>query len=432
MPLPTSAEKPTPAGRDEQRPIRIAVLGSTGSIGVNTLAVIDHLTRSGQRRFEVVGLAAGRNAKRLDEQARQFRCPAVALAQTSTDARRLKTDGRAVFVGQDAAEQLIEACEPDYVVAAIVGVAGLPATLAAIRRGCTVALANKETLVAAGHLVMPLAAERGATILPIDSEHSAIFQCLPPAGDARQLRRVVLTASGGPFRDWPADRIATASPAQALQHPTWDMGPKITVDSATMMNKALEIIEAQHLFGLTPEQIDVVVHPQSVVHGFVEFSDHSVLAQLGPPDMRTPIQVALTWPNRQSGISDRLDWRKLSQLDFRPPDGERFPALKLAYRVMRAHPEAELPGEAGETPTHPVGSHGSTAGAVFNAANEAAVDAFLEHRIPFGRIVELVETALDICRPAPLLSLDDVMQADHAARQVVRQALDSPPADLDS
>jgi 1-deoxy-D-xylulose-5-phosphate reductoisomerase len=209
--------------------------------------------------------------------------------------------------------------------------------------------------------------------------------------------------------------MADATPEQALQHPTWEMGPKITIDSATMMNKALEVIEAHHLFGLPPEKIEVIVHPQSVVHGFVEFADHSVLAQLGPPDMRTPIQVALTWPDRVSAPSDRLDWTKLAQLDFQPPDGDRFPALKLAYRVMRASPPAP-------------GNQGSTAGAVFNAANEAAVAAFLEHRIRFGRIVGLVEAALDALPPRPLTSLDQVMQADAEARRFVAEALAEEPS----
>lgn len=410
------------------RPRRVVVLGSTGSIGVNALAVIEHLTRSGTQPFEVVGLAAGRNAKQLGDQARQFDCPAVALAQPGNrDALNQAT----VFVGDDAALKLIEHCRPDVVVAAIVGVAGLPATVAALRQGCTVALANKETLVAAGSWVMPLAAEHGATIIPIDSEHSAIFQCLqrgpgirdrgPGSGssasgvyepDPRTLipdpsvKRIVLTASGGPFRDWSTDRMAAATPAQALNHPTWDMGPKITIDSATMMNKALEIIEAHHLFALPPEKIEVVIHPQSVVHSFVEFADHSVLAQLGPPDMRTPIQVALTHPRRSPGCSDHLDWSRLRRLDFEPPDGQRFPALKLAYDCIRA-------GLSG----------GGTAGAVMNAANEAAVQAFLEHRIGFGRIVALVSEAMKAIPAAPIAGLADVMDADRQARAFVSDRL---------
>ncbi|MBB6428222.1 1-deoxy-D-xylulose-5-phosphate reductoisomerase [Algisphaera agarilytica] len=396
---PTSAQDPRPA---DASPRRVVVLGSTGSIGVNTLAVIEHLTRTGRCPFEVVGLAASRNAKQLAEQAQQFGCPAVAIADP-LKASALSADH--VFAGADAAQQLVEHAKPDLVVSAIVGAAGLPATVAAIKQGCTVALANKETLVAAGDWVMPLAREHDAALLPIDSEHSAIFQALGQTTDTTGVRRVVLTASGGPFRDWPAEKMRDATPEQALNHPTWDMGPKITIDSATMMNKALEIIEAHHLFDLPPEKIEAVIHPQSVVHSFVEFADHSVLAQLGPPDMRTPIQVALTHPERLAGCSDQLDWNKLRQLDFHPPDGERFPALPLAYQCIRA---------------------GGTAGAVLNAANEVAVQAFLEHRIRFGRIVELVGEALTAIPAVPIKTLTDVFQADQQARDFVSEQLKAP------
>jgi 1-deoxy-D-xylulose-5-phosphate reductoisomerase len=408
------------------------VLGSTGSIGVNTLAVVEHLTRSGQRPLDVVGLAAGGNARLLEQQADRFDCSAVALADPPAGWQANQTN-RDTLVGEDAAERLIQQTEPDLVVAAIVGIAGLPATVAAIRRGCTVALANKETLVAAGSLVMPLARRCGATLLPVDSEHSAIFQCLAgqspcehaesssprnaatePGSELRvaaaghRVRRIVLTASGGPFRTAPLDVMRDATPDQALNHPTWDMGPKISIDSATMMNKALEIIEAHHLFGLPAEKIDVLIHPQSVVHGMVEFADHSVLAQLGPPDMRTPIQVALTGPTRTAGCSDRLDWTRLSQLDFAPPDGDRFPAVGLAYDVIRS------------------GGDGSAGGAIFNAANEAAVAAFLERRIRFGRIVELVAEALDRVQPPPVSDLTDIYAADAEARQYIARAVAGP------
>lgn len=418
---------------------RVVVLGSTGSIGVNTLAVIEHLTRTGTQPFEVVGLAAGHNVKLLAEQAGRFGNPSVAIAADHlNDAQRdsLKRSTH-LFVGPTSACELIEAVEADVVVSAVVGAAGLPATVAAIRRGCTVALANKETLVAAGHWVMPMVAACGATLIPIDSEHSAIFQCLGRGSgnrhqgsgpDARassnsepdprslipdpSVKRVVLTASGGPFRDWSLEKMRDATPEQALNHPTWDMGPKITIDSATMMNKALEIIEAHHLFGLPPEKIDVLIHPQSVVHSFVEFADHSVLAQLGPPDMRTPIQIALTHPRRVPGCSDQLDWGKLRRLDFEPPDAERFPALRLAYDCIRA-------GTSGGA------SGGGTAGAVLNAANEAAVQAFLERRIGFGRIVELVAEAMAAIPAGPIESLDDVFRADAQARTWVRAAIGS-------
>ncbi|MEO1236346.1 MAG: 1-deoxy-D-xylulose-5-phosphate reductoisomerase [Planctomycetota bacterium] len=404
MPAPRPRNHLPAARGSAPPPRRVVVLGSTGSIGVNALAVVEHLTRTGQRPFEVVGLAAGSDARTLAAQATQFNCPNVALADA--DAARNLSAAR-VFAGPDAARQLVEHTRPDVVVAAIVGVAGLPATVQAVEQGCTVALANKETLVAAGGLVMPLAERTGVTLLPVDSEHSAVFQCLAGADADKAVRRVVLTASGGPFRDTPPEVFNDATPEQALKHPTWDMGPKITVDSATMMNKALEVIEAHHLFGLPPELIEVVVHPQSIVHGFVEFADHSVVAQLGPPDMRTPIQVALTWPDRVPGCSDRLDWSKLSRLDFQPPDGERFPALKLAYRVVRSQDNPET----------------ASTGAIFNAANEVAVEAFLERRIRFGRIVELVAEALDAVPATPIHTLDDVTAADAAARDAVRQRL---------
>ena len=397
------------------------VLGSTGSIGVNTLAVAEHLNRVGRHRFDVVGLAAGRRGRLLAEQAERFGCPATALAQPDRGFRIY--DGHSHHTGDDAAEALVRTTEADLVVAAIVGIAGLPATLAAVERGLDIALANKETLVAAGELVMPLAAERGARLLPVDSEHSAVWQCGGGGGNLgtwglgdlekregcsskspgpqvpkSPIRRIVLTASGGPFRAASAETMANATPEEALKHPTWEMGPKVTIDSATMMNKALEVIEAHHLFRLPGEQIEVLVHPQSVVHGMVEFVDGSVVAQLGPPDMRTSIQVALTWPDRVGGCSDRLDLTRLSRLDFEPPDAERFPALRLAYDVIRA---------------------GGTAGATFNAANEAAVAAFLERRIRLGRIVELVADALEALPAEPVRELADVLDADRRAREYV-------------
>lgn len=412
-----------PPTATDSRPRRLIVLGSTGSIGVNTLAVADHLTRTGRHRFDIVGLAAGSNCKLLRQQAEQFSVSDTALLNPAAghppNSPRHRT-------GPDAALRLIEQTDADLIVSAIVGVAGLRPTVAALDAGRSVALANKETLVAAGELVMPLARQRRVELLPIDSEHSAIFQCLAqgsgselrvsanpsdpvpksPTPGPQTLKRIVLTASGGPFRNADAETIRNATPEQALNHPTWDMGPKITVDSATMMNKALEIIEAHHLFQLPPEKIDVIIHPQSVVHGMVEFNDHSVLAQMGPPDMRTPIQYALTYPDRPNGCSDTLDWRKLSRLDFEQPDGERFPALKLAYDVIRA---------------------GGTAGAVMNAANEAAVAAFLERRIRLGRIVDLVADALDAVGVNPLESLEDVFEADRMAREHVAKCLETQP-----
>ncbi|MEM9751748.1 MAG: 1-deoxy-D-xylulose-5-phosphate reductoisomerase [Planctomycetota bacterium] len=404
----------SPGPRDHT-PRRVIVLGSTGSIGVNTLAVIDHLNRTAGAGFEVVGLAAGGNAKLLNEQAMQHGVGHVALQRGDWPSHAC---GVACHVGDDAALQLVEDVDADLVVAAIVGTAGLRPTLRAVELGRDIALANKETLVAAGDLVVPAAQRSGAKLLPVDSEHAAIWQCLqshgpreghetpvvPGIGTA-DVRRVVLTASGGAFRDTDPATAYHATAEQALNHPTWDMGPKVTIDSATMMNKALELLEAHQLFGLPAEKLTALIHPQSVVHGLVEFADHSVLAQLAPPDMRTPIQAALAWPDRPPGCSRMLDWTKLRRLDFAPPTPEQFPTIPLAYRVMQA---------------------GGTSGAIFNAANEAAVDAFLNRRVPFGRIVELVTEALDTLPAGPADTLDAVLEADTRARVFVEERLAAP------
>jgi len=382
---------------------RLIVLGSTGSIGVNTLAVVEHLRARRLFDFEVVGLAAGSNAVVLQEQCAQFDVPSVAVASNSAAA---EFSGKVkVFTGTDAALNLVqEIARPgDLVVGAMVGSAGLPATLAAIERGCDVALANKETLVAAGELVMPLVKAKGVRLLPIDSEHSAIFQCLLSGRSIDEVKRLVITASGGPFRSVPIDQMRRATVEQALNHPTWNMGPKVTIDSASMMNKALEIVEAHWLFGLSADKIEVVIHPQSIIHSFVEFIDHSVIAQLGPPDMRTPIQYALTWPQRSHGISKALDWASLRRLDFEPLDGNRFAAPALARRVIE---------------------QGGTSGAVFNAANEAAVAAFLDRRIEFGEIVDVVADALDAIKPHTIRALTDVLEADQEAREWVKKRLE--------
>ena len=387
---------------NDASPRKLIVLGSTGSIGVNTLAVAEHLTRTSARPMEVVGLAAHSSTQTLLDQARRFKVSHLAIADPIGATRLRKELPQAtVFAGPDAARELVEQVECSDVAAAIVGAAGLPATHAAVLRGRRIHLANKETLVAAGPLIVPLLAKHGSELIPVDSEHSAIFQCLG-GNDASRVRRLVLTASGGPFRDTPLQQMAQSTPEDALKHPTWDMGPKVTIDCATMMNKALEIIEAHYLFNLPAEQIEPLIHPQSVVHSFVEFIDGSVLAQLGPPDMRTPIQVAMTWPNRVTGCGDKIDWTKLNNLNFYPPDPMRFPALKLAYRAIRA---------------------GGTAGALLSAANEAAVTAFLERKIPFGRIVELVRAALDAIAPEPITGLQTVLDADAAARGFVRETL---------
>jgi 1-deoxy-D-xylulose-5-phosphate reductoisomerase len=301
-----------------------------------------------------------------------------------------------VRTGPEAALRLVEdlARPGDLLVAAMVGFAGLASALRAIELGCDIALANKETLVAAGGLVMSRVAARGVQLFPIDSEHSALAQCIR-SGRVQELERVVITASGGPFRTWPADRTAAATPAEALRHPTWQMGRKITIDSATLMNKALELIEAHWLFGLPAERIEAIVHPQSIVHGFAEFRDGSVIAQLSPPDMKLPIQMALTWPDRHAGVTRRLDWTTLRQLDFEPVDHARFPAVRLAHEVIR---------------------RGGSAGATLNAANEVAVHAFLAGQIPFGRIAQVVQEALAELPDGPIHALADAERADREAR----------------
>jgi len=391
---------------------KIIVLGSTGSIGVNTLQVVEHLnsiaTQNGHAPFEVVGLAAGRKAEPLIEQAKKFNCRSVAVADTDAAAKvRRALPGTAVFAGPDAALELVESLDATDCISAVVGSAGLPATLAAIRKSMTIGLANKETLVAAGEIVNPLLKKHHAILIPVDSEHSAIFQCIagqlhlePGQSSEKSIKRIVLTASGGPFRTADKTAMRNATVEQALKHPTWNMGPKITIDSASMMNKSLEIIEAHWLFDMPAEKIDVIIHPQSVAHSFVEFADHSVLAQLGAPDMKTPIQYALTYPARPVGCSAALDWTKLSRLDFEQPDHDRFPSLKLAYQVIRA---------------------GGTAGAIFNAANEAAVAAFLDRRITFGQITDLVRQALEALPSTPLRDLGTALDADLRARAFVNE-----------
>jgi 1-deoxy-D-xylulose-5-phosphate reductoisomerase len=408
-------------------PRRLIVLGSTGSIGVNTLEVVDHLAKTNTCNFEVVGLAAGTNGRTLAEQARRFNVRQVAVADLNQAAEL--QDVAHVYRGADSALELITsiAKRGDLVVGAMVGSAGIPAILAAIDRGCDIALANKETLVAAGALVMPLASARGVKLIPVDSEHSAIFQCLEGATVRRlaaveestesngedlsasrvraSIRRVVLTASGGPFRTWSKQRMQNATLEEALNHPTWNMGPKVTIDSASLMNKALEMIEAHWLFELPAEQIEVIIHPQSLIHSFVEFNDNSILAQLGPPDMRTPIQYALTWPVRCEGISRALDWNTLRKMDFEPVDRDRFIAPDLAYDTIR---------------------RGGTSGAVLNAANEAAVAAFLKTQISFGRIAELVSSAMVAIPGRAVHTISDIFDADREAHQFVRSQVGTP------
>lgn len=388
---------------------KLIVLGSTGSIGTNTLNVVDHLNRSAAASIEVVGLAAGSNSKTLIEQARWFKVKSLAIADaTQAQVIRQALPDAVVFAGPDAAVDLVKEVEATDCAAAIVGASGIASTLQAIKQGLTVSLSNKETLVAAGELVRPMLQASGAKLIPVDSEHSAIFQCLNTHPDSVQsnhrapVKRIVLTASGGPFRTADKETMQDATVDQALRHPTWSMGPKITIDSATMMNKTLEVIEAHWLFDLPGEKIDLLIHPESVVHSFVEFTDNSTLAQLGPPDMRTPIQYALTYPDRVGSCSDAMDWSTLRGLSFEPVDFERFKAPRLGYQVIQT---------------------GGSSGAVLNAANEAAVKAFLERRIPFGRIVDLAEEALSQIPTQPLDGLDTVIEADRLAREFVEDRI---------
>jgi len=378
---------------------RVFILGSTGSIGTSALDVVRDFARRADTartlRFEIAGLAAARNGDLLAAQAREFGAPAVAVVD---DGAALDVPaGTRVFRGPDAACEMLAslARRGDLVLASMVGAAGIRPTLVAIEQGCDIALANKETLVAAGEIVMPAAARAGVRLIPVDSEHNALFQCLKASTSIDEVRRVVLTASGGPFRGKTREEMAVATVDDALAHPTWRMGPKVTIDSASLMNKALELVEAHWLFGLGSDRIDAIIHPQSIVHGFVEYLDGSVLAQLSPPDMRTPIQQAMCDPERFDGPSRKLDFTALRSLDFEPVDVARFPAIALAHRVIGA---------------------GGSSGAVFNAANEVAVAAFLARRIGFLEIAELVRDTLDATPATPVGSLADVLRADQQAR----------------
>ncbi|MFO0954661.1 MAG: 1-deoxy-D-xylulose-5-phosphate reductoisomerase [Isosphaeraceae bacterium] len=375
----------------------VVVLGSTGSVGRSALSVIGHDDGS---RLRAWGLGARASVGTLLEQARSFRPRYVALTDPeAASAVRAELAGTGVEVlgGTDGLVRMVQDPETDRVLSAIVGAAGLRGTWAALEAGKTVALANKETLVLAGPLVMDLARRRGAMVLPVDSEHSAIDQCLR-SGAAKEVRRVILTSSGGPFRGKSRRDLENVTPEQALRHPTWQMGPKITIDSATLMNKALEVIEARWLFGLEPSQIEVVVHPESVVHSMVEFADGSVIAQLSPPDMRLPVQYALTYPERLPCPSPRLDLSASLSLNFAPPDRETFPCLGLGFEVMEK---------------------GGTAGAALNAANEAAVERFLGGEIGFLDIPRACRAALDHHTFDPRPTLDDLWKVDAWARQEV-------------
>jgi len=374
--------------------VNVVVLGSTGSIGRNTLEVIA-ASCGGLRAY---ALSAHSNTASLLKQAETARPRWIVASDPEAAARQdwssLPPETR-LLVGPEGVGRVVADLEVRIVVSAIVGSAGLRGTWAALEAGKTVALANKESLVVGGPLVTRLAKQTGAAILPVDSEHSAVFQALQ-AGKREEVKRVVLTASGGPFRTYSDEQLAAVTVADALDHPTWDMGKKVTIDSATLMNKALEIIEARWLFDLEPDQIGVVIHPQSLVHSLVEFIDGSIIAQMSVPDMKLPIQYALTWPHRQSGVAERLDWSRAMHLDFEPPDFQRFAALRLGLEVARA---------------------GGTAGAVLNAANETAVAAFLAGELGFREIVPLVQNVLENHDFDPNPTLDQLMAADRWARQ---------------
>lgn len=371
----------------------VTILGSTGSVGCQT---IDLIAREPER-YAVEALTANTNVETLAEQARALKPRFVAIADESKYAElKSALSGESVEIAAGK-ESVIAAAErpADWVMAAIVGFAGLKPTLAAVHRGAVVAFANKECLVCAGELMMREIEVRGATLLPVDSEHNAIFQVFDFERRGG-IEKLVLTASGGPFREWDIARMGQASPSEAVAHPNWDMGAKISVDSATMMNKGLEVIEAHYLFGMPEDKIDVLVHPQSVIHSMVTYMDGSVLAQLGTPDMRTPIAYTLAWPGRMTTPSERLDLATVSTLTFEPPDSERFPALRLAREALKI---------AGKAPT------------IMNAANEVAVASFLSGGIGFLDIAAVVEETLERTPNGALQSLEDVHSTDEVARR---------------
>jgi len=383
---------------------RVTVLGSTGSVGVSTLDVISRHPE----RFEVFALSAATRVDEMLAQCAQF-SPRFAVMASAPHAallaEKLKQNGlkTRVLMGEDAIEKIASHDEVDAVMAAIVGAAGLGPCLAAARAGKRLLLANKEALVVGGELFMRTVREGGATLLPIDSEHSAIFQSLPedPSTWGRRIDKIILTASGGPFRTRAPETLGAVTPEQACAHPNWVMGRKISVDSATMMNKALEVIEARHLFGVSPDQIEVVIHPQSVVHSMVQFTDASVIAQLGTPDMRVPIAVGLAWPERIESGAARLDFRQMASLTFDAPDAALFPGLGLAWQALRAAP-------------------GTTA--VLNAANEVAVEAFLDRRLRFDRIHAVNMETLEAVAPSKPASLADLLALDASARAAANAA----------
>jgi len=376
----------------------ISILGSTGSIGKQTLDVVDEHPDL----FRVIGLAAGNNWGELVEQIHRFK-PLIVSVATKELAERIKLQapaGMRILYGQEGMNEVATHPDCNFVISAIVGSAGLYPTLKAIEAGKTIGLANKETLVTAGHIVMNKAKEYGVSIIPVDSEHSAIFQCLQ-GDDHQSIKRIILTASGGSFRDYSRDELKSVTIEQALNHPNWKMGAKITIDSATMMNKGLEVIEAHWLFGLPFDQIDCTLHRESIVHSLVEFHDRAIKAQLGTPDMRVPIQYALTYPNRISLQTPALDFTKLLTLQFEPVDFVRYPALKLAYLC---------------------GKQGGTMPTILNAANEVMVDRFLKGEIPFIEIESRIEAILAKHSKIEQPLLEEISEADEWARNEARSA----------
>jgi len=379
---------------------RVAILGSTGSIGVQALDLAERL----EDRFEIVALAAGRNADLLARQVLKHRPRLAAIADPAGRATldaAARQSGTEVVAGDEGLRAVAEHAEADVVLAAIVGAAGLRPTWQALKKGRTVALANKESLVMAGALMREAAAACGASLLPVDSEHSAVHQCLR-GEKTEQVERILLTASGGPFRTRPIATFAAATPQEALKHPVWEMGRKISIDSATLMNKGLEVIEAHWLFDLPLDRIDVLIHPQGIVHSMVEMADGAILAQMGTADMRGPIQYALGYPDRLKGPVGRLDPVAAGPLEFFPVEPERYPCLGLARAALTS---------------------GGSAPAALNAANEVAVEAFLDGRLPFPGIARLVGEVLERHRPGPVRTLEEVMECDRAARRAAEEIL---------
>ena len=379
----------------------LTVLGSTGSIGTNTLDVV----RQNRGKYNVFALAAGRNIDLLSQQILEFG-PGVAVVQEAEDVDRLRrllpnSVTTEILSGPHALVEIATASEPDTVMSSIVGVAGLPATYEAVLCGKRIGLANKEVLVSGGKLVMEAVKRHGAEMLPVDSEHNGAHQCLR-AGARGEAVKLILTASGGPFRTTPADALEGVTPADALRHPTWKMGNRITIDSATLMNKGFEVIEARWLFDFTPDEIEVVVHPQSTVHAMVEYEDGSVIAQVCATDMRMPIQYALTWPDRAAAPVPRINWAETRQWDFHAPDFGKFPLLRLAYESLR---------------------QGGAASCILNAADEIAVSAFLEENITFPSIARVVEETLNRMPQREPSSVEEILEIDEEARRVAQNVI---------